>query len=78
MIYLKHRELSNRLREVISTSYKPMEWDEIQYTSFNKIRSVVAGRNRMTINYGPSKNRTSMVIDENGQKTTYGYFGSLF
>ena len=55
-----------------------MEWDEIQYTSFNKIRSVIAGRNRMTINYGPSKNRTSMVIDENGQKTTYGYFGSLF
>ncbi len=73
-----YEENSNRLKEVNSTSYKPMEWDEIQYTSFNKIRSVVAGRNRMTINYGPSKNRTSMVIDENGQKTTYGYFGSLF
>lgn len=73
-----YEENSNRLREVISTSYKPMEWDEIQYTSFNKIRSVVAGKNRMNINYGPSKNRTSMVIDENGQKTTYGYFGSLF
>lgn len=73
-----YEENSNRLKEVHSTSYKPKEWDEIQYTSFNKICKVVSGKNTLTIQYGPSKNRTSMVIMEGNKKTTHGYFDNLF
>lgn len=73
-----YKDGTNILSGLISTSYKPKEWDEIQYTSFNKISKIVTGDNVLELTYGPSKQRVVAVLHEKRIITSKVYFDNLY
>ena len=73
-----YKDGTNILSGLITTSYKPKEWEEIQYTSFNKISKIRSGDNVLELTYGPSKQRIVAVLNEGKYKTTKVYFDNLY
>jgi len=69
---------TNRLKSVSGNGYTPANWDQISYSSFNKIISVSQGGNSLTLTYGVSKERKKSVTVKNGVTETRYYVGSLF
>ena len=55
-----------------------MNWDEIRYSSFNKITSVRQGVNTLALTYGVNKERKKSVTVRNGVTETKYYVGSLY
>ncbi len=73
-----YEEGSNRLQTFYADSPMPQMWDDIQYTSFHKIRYIAQGSNSLTLTYGPGKSRCKAVTVRNGVTETKYYVGSLY
>ena len=69
---------TNRLKSVSGSGYSPANWDEIRYSSFNKITSVRQGVNTLALTYGVNKDRKKSVTVRNGVTETKYYVGSLY
>ena len=73
-----YQDKTNKLLSVSGAGYKPLEWDEIKYSSFNKITSVKQGNNSMGLVYGVNKERKKSITINNGVTQTKYYVGTLF
>lgn len=69
---------TNHLKTVSGSGYVPANWDEIQYSSFNKITFVRQGVNSLALTYGVNKERKKSVTVRNGVTETKYYAGSLY
>ena len=73
-----YQEGSNRLESFYADSPMPKIWDNIQYTSFHKVRYVSQDGKYLTLTYGPEKSRVKSVITANGVTETKYYVGGLY
>ena len=73
-----YQDKTNKLLSVSGAGYKPLEWDEIKYSSFNKITSVKQGNNSLGLVYGVNKERKKSITVNNGVTQTKYYVGTLF
>lgn len=69
---------TNRLVSFYADSPMPRLWDDIQYTSFHKVRYIRQGQTTLTLTYGPDKSRCKTVTDKGGITETKYYVGNLY
>lgn len=74
----KYADGTNRLISVSGGGYTPPAWDDIKYSSFNKITSVQQGNNTLGLVYGVNKERKKSVTTKNGVTQTKYYVGNLY
>ena len=73
--YFSH---GNRLRYFDSSGYQPVVWDQILYSSFNKITHVSKGSDQLDITYGALKSRIMAVQTSGSTTETRYYVGKLY
>lgn len=69
---------TNRLVSVSGNNYNPLNWDDIQYTSFNKISHIQQGTSSLELIYGLNKDRKKAITNRNGVIDTKYYVGSIY
>ena len=69
---------SNRLQAFTSTGYQPKQWDNIQYSSFNKIMHLTMGTSTLDITYGVDKSRIMASQTVGGVTENRYYIGNIY
>ncbi len=69
---------SNKLTEISNSNYQLVTWDEIQYTSFNKISKIKSGNDELQLLYGIDHQRFKTVYTRNGSTQTTYYVGKYY
>ena len=69
---------SNRLQAFTSTGYQPKQWDNIQYSSFNKITHLTMGTSSLNITYGVDKSRILASQTVGGVTENRYYIGNIY
>lgn len=69
---------SNRLQAFTSTGYQPKQWDNIQYSSFNKITHLTMGTSSLNITYGADKSRILASQTIGGVTENRYYIGNIY
>lgn len=73
-----YEDNTNKLLSISGAGYNPLSWDEITYSSFNKITYVKQDTNSMALTYGEDKTREKSIIINNGVTDTKYYIGNLY
>ena len=68
----------NQLRSFTCTSYQPKQWDNIQYSSFNKIMHLTMGTSTLDITYGVDKSRIMASQTVGGVTENRYYIGNIY
>ncbi len=75
---LSYKDGTNRLMTISGASYQPKLWDEIRYSSFDKITFLKQGNASMSLLYGVDESRVKSVITDNGNVETKYYVGNFY
>lgn len=75
----KYDANSNRLLRIVNGSYHPILWDEIKYTSFNKVYYVASAGNSLKLGYGADFKRCYYCRkNENNDNVEVYYFNGYY
>ncbi len=71
-------EGTNRVSYIRGADYVPVQWDQIRYTSFNKVNYVASGTSTLQLTYGWDRRRKLAVNTVDGTTTRRYYAGKYY
>jgi len=71
-------EGTNRVSYIRGANYVPVQWDQIRYTSFNKVSYVASGSSTLQLTYGWDRRRKLAVNTVDGTTTRRYYAGKYY
>lgn len=69
---------TNRVKRAYGAGYQPVPWDQVTYTSFNKVTHVSSGDNTLDLLYGTDLSRVRATAVQDGVTTERYYVGQYY
>lgn len=69
---------TNRIDKITVNGYSPVIWDEIAYTSFQKVSKIKQGNNFVEILYGVDQERSKLTQKQGNETKEIYYVGKLY
>lgn len=69
---------TNRIDKITVNGYSPVVWDEISYTSFQKVSKIKQGSNSVEILYGVDQERSKLIQKKGNETKEIYYVGKLY